>query len=197
MKRAIIVFIVFLFVSEPGRCEAPKPALFTDSEDVLVDPFSVSNSIATVLIFVRPDCPISNRYSPELERIRSRFVGKKIVWWLVYPDGDVSLKSIREHKKEYNLQFPALHDPKHVLVREGMARATPAVAVFVAGKRLVYHGRIDDRYVAFGNARPQPTRRDLQEALDDVVAGRAVRVSSTKAIGCAISPESSTGIENE
>ena len=49
---------------------------------------------------------------------------------------------------------------------------------------MVYRGRIDDRYVSFGVDRPNPTRRDLLEALSDVVTGVAVRTKETQAIGC-------------
>jgi hypothetical protein len=49
---------------------------------------------------------------------------------------------------------------------------------------LLYHGRIDNRYVDFGKSMPQPTRRDLEVALQRVVAGKPVQVASTPAIGC-------------
>jgi len=55
-----------------------------------------------------------------------------------------------------------------------------------AGKGWVYHGRIDNRYVQLGKARPAATHEDLEEALAAVLAGTPVKVSSTRAIGCSI-----------
>ncbi len=34
-----------------------------------VDPFAVARGKAVVLIFVRTDCPISNRYAPVIQRL--------------------------------------------------------------------------------------------------------------------------------
>jgi hypothetical protein len=56
--------------------------------------------------------------------------------------------------------------------------------VFSTSGQLLYHGRIDNRYVDFGKSMPQPTRRDLEVALRFVVAGKPVQVASTPAIGC-------------
>jgi hypothetical protein len=39
-----------------------------------------------VLVFVRTDCPISNRYAPELRRLQDRFAPRGMAFWLVYPD---------------------------------------------------------------------------------------------------------------
>src|SRR5262249_24821335 len=144
------------------------PPKFQTSDEVMVDPFQDQREKATVFVFVRTDCPISNRYATELNRLHKKFA-EQTAWWLVYPDGDLSGKAIREHLKEYKLDIPALHDPRHELVKLAGAHATPEAAVFLAGKKLAYHGRIDDLFVAFGKYRSEATRHDLEEALTDVV----------------------------
>ena len=62
---------------------------------------------------------------------------------------------------------------------------TPEVAVYTSTGR-VYRGRIDDLYVNIGEARREPTRRDLRDALDASIAGRAVAQAETIAVGCFI-----------
>jgi hypothetical protein len=52
------------------------------------------------------------------------------------------------------------------------------------GDRLLYRGRIDDRYVDLGRERPQPTSHDLESALIALIAGKPVAVRETRAIGC-------------
>jgi hypothetical protein len=162
-----------------------SPQLRTSDGD-LVDPFLNEKAKAFVLIFVRPDCPISNRYATELAKLQTTFGKGDVVWWLVYADNDVDAGAIRQHKKEYQLDLPALLDPEHKLVRLAEARVTPEAAIFNRRKELVYHGRIDDRFVALGKARPEATRHDLQDALEDVLHGKPVRVTMTQAIGCSI-----------
>jgi hypothetical protein len=69
-------------------------------------------------------------------------------------------------------------------------RVTPEVAVFVpytSGARMVYRGRIDDKYVDLGKERPQPTTHDLERVLMAIVEGKHVAPTMTRAVGCFIS----------
>jgi hypothetical protein len=79
-----------------------------------------------------------------------------------------------------------LRDPRHDLVKAAGATMTPEAAVFDPHGRLLYHGRIDDRYLRLGLERPAATRHDLDEALTDIVAGRAPRQTDAPAVGCFI-----------
>jgi hypothetical protein len=63
-------------------------------------------------------------------------------------------------------------------------KVTPEVAVLSPTGELLYLGRIDDRYNPQGKRRPEPTVRDLQLALDAVLAGKPVPTPRTKAFGC-------------
>ena len=62
---------------------------------------------------------------------------------------------------------------------------TPGVAVLDGNKKLVYRGRIDDQ-LRLGGARPEPTRKDLEEAIREVLDGRTVSVPETPVDGCVI-----------
>ena len=52
--------------------------------------------------------------------------------------------------------------------------------------RVLYRGRIDDRYLSLGVERPVATRRDLDEALTEIVTGKAPHQATTQAVGCYI-----------
>jgi len=145
-----------------------------------------SNIVARVLIFVSNDCPIANRYSPEIRKLHESYAPRGIAFWLVHSDPEETLDNVRQHDREFNLNVPTVLDPDHALVRLCKAEIVPSVAVFAADGRLVYRGRIDDRFAELGRERPQPSRRDLQEALDAILANRPITVSSTKAVGCYI-----------
>ena len=143
---------------------------------------------AIVLIFTSTDCPISNRYAPELRRIAEAFRSKGMAFRLVYPSPSEDARSIREHMTAYSYTgvFESFRDPRLELVKLTGARVTPE-AVVVAGGKVVYRGRIDDRYVDLGRERPAPTRRDLFEALTAIAAGKPVAQPATQAVGCFIS----------
>jgi hypothetical protein len=163
----------------------------TDVEGGPVDVLAEGQSAATVLIFVSDDCPISNRYIPEIMRLRDAYASRGVRFWMVHADATETAAAIRKHDKEFDLTVPALRDPGHVLVKLAKADVTPTAAVFAPDGRLVYHGRIDDRVAEFGEERPYAARRDLAEALDAVLAGRAVAEPETKAVGCIISSATS------
>ncbi len=153
----------------------------------LVDPFRGTEGKAVVFIVVRPDCPISNKFVPEMRRLAEEFGSKSATLQLVYADTDLSVEEIQKHMQEYDLlALPVLRDPEHELVRLCKARVTPEAAVFAPDGKLVYHGRIDDRYAAFGKARPSPTQRDLRKVLVSLAEGKTVIPFSTRAVGCAI-----------
>jgi hypothetical protein len=151
-----------------------------------LDVLGGSASKVTVLIFIRTDCPISNRYAPEIQRLFTKFKRSGVSFWLVYPSGDDSVPAIRKHLAEYGYAIGALRDPQHTLVGLARVRVTPEAAIFGPGARLFYHGRIDDRYVDFGKARPAPSSHDLERAIETVLAGRTPPLAATRVIGCYI-----------
>jgi len=157
----------------------------TDLTGGTVKPLNQTNK-ATVLVFLSVDCPISNSYAPELGRLKKDFSEKGISFAAVYPNSEESNKDVREHLKKYSIEFEGLRDPQHELVKASEVKVTPEAAVFVPGKGLVYHGRIDDRYAALGRARPEATKKDLREVLTAILEGGKFE-SHQKAVGCYIS----------
>ena len=138
---------------------------------------------ATVLLFVLADCPISNSYAPEIERIRKRYAAKGVAFFLVHCDPDATAAQARKHAKDYGLGCPVLLDPKHRLAKKAGATKAPEVAVLTP-EGVAYRGRIDDAYLDFGKRREKPGRRDLRLALDAVLAGKKPDKPTTPVIGC-------------
>jgi hypothetical protein len=170
-----------------GGCvsDGRQAAGISDLQGRAVDVWAGEPS-ATVLIFVSDDCPISNRYIPEIMRLREGYSGRGVRFWMVHPDATETAAAIRTHDKEFELTVPALRDPRHDLVKLAKAEVTPSAAVFARDGRLIYHGRIDDRVVELGEERLYPARRDLVEALEALLAGRVTGETETTAVGCII-----------
>jgi hypothetical protein len=139
-----------------------------------------------VLVFISNDCPIANRYAPELNRLYSRFTQQCIVFWLVHPDPGETSEAIGKHAKEYQLAAPELRDPRHELVKLAKVDVVPSAAVFLPDRRLVYHGRIDDRFVELGRERPEALHHDLENVLEALLNRHPVPVANATAIGCYI-----------
>lgn len=147
----------------------------------------VPKAKATVLIFVATECPIANRYSPEIARIDAEYSPRGVRMIRVYPDGQTSKSQIVKHSSEYGLTSPAVRDPKHLWVKLVGATVTPEAVVISPESTLLYRGRIDDRNVEHGRIVDSGFRRDLRIALDETLAGKPVAVKVTPAIGCFIS----------
>jgi hypothetical protein len=147
-------------------------------------PFTSSKPV--LLLFTRDDCPISNRYAPEVHRLFKRFA-TEVDFYLVYPDPDTDAAAVKNHLQEYDYAIPALLDPDHTLVDQAQASITPEAALYLPGQQLVYRGRIDNRYVDFGQTRPKATRHDLEEALVALGADQVPdTLVTTTAVGCFI-----------
>ncbi len=165
-------------------CRADPPQAL-DLAGHSVDPF-VNRASVAVLLFVQTDCPISNRYAPTIARLHARFQPQGVAFYLIYPDRREDADAIRRHGREYGLPGQALRDVQHALVKRVGATATPEAVVLGVRGNILYRGRIDDRYAAFDQVRPQPTRNDLANAIEAALAGRPPDPSATEAIGCFI-----------
>lgn len=141
---------------------------------------------AVVLIFYGHDCPISNGYAPELARLYKEYAPQEVAFCIVYADADFKAADARKHAKEYGFLCPAILDPKLTLARQVGATVKPEAAVLSPKGELLYRGRIDDINADFGQRRLKPTKRELKDALDAILAGKAVGTPRAKAIGCDI-----------
>jgi thiol-disulfide isomerase/thioredoxin len=146
---------------------------------------SQSHQDVTVYVFTTTDCPISNRYAPEIQRLAGKFGGDaKFV--LVYPVVTDSPELIAAHHKKFGYALEYQRDAGQQLVKRIGVSVTPEVAV-MKGTSVLYRGRIDDRYVELGRERPRPTTHDLEDALTAVISGKPVAIEQTQAIGCILS----------
>jgi hypothetical protein len=148
-----------------------------------------------VLAFVHPQCPVANRYVPELNRLYARYAARRVRMWVVY-SGPVSLESARDHHARYVLRAPALVDSGFELADAAGVTMTPEAAVYHAGGsrahtpgwRLVYRGRIDDRAPRVGVWRPAAGIRDVASVLDRLERGDQPAYRATQAVGCHLKP---------
>ena len=158
------------------------PVRVADADGRAIEPLAVRGGPAAVLVFVGVDCPISNAYAPDLRRIMADHPA--VPFYLVYTGATAA--AAKAHAAAYGYACPALVDPRHLLADRVGATVTPEVAVVADGGRVLYRGRVDDRYVTFGRKRPAATTHDLTAALDAVLGARPVPVAITRAVGCPI-----------
>jgi thiol-disulfide isomerase/thioredoxin len=183
-SRLLFAIVALCLVSSSHTSRSQGFA--TDLDGKPADPFRTAQGKVVVLIFVRTDCPISNRYAPAIQQLSAQDADKA-VFFLVYPSKKETSETIRKHDRDFGYTLAALRDPQHILVKQSQAQITPEAAVFDDKRRLVYHGRIDNLYEDFGHARKTATTHELADAIAAAIAGKTQGGNSTPAVGCYIS----------
>lgn len=143
---------------------------------------------ATVVVFVLGDCPIANRLAPEISRIHKAYQNKKVSFLLAYVDPSSTVKDVKMHMKSFGYACSAFIDKKHTVVKALGATVTPQAAVLDAKGNLVYRGRINDLYEEHGASKSKPSKNDLRQALNEVLAGKPVTNPLVTPVGCYIPP---------
>jgi hypothetical protein len=171
--------------SPPPRSDEHGPAVPSIAGDV-VHPLELGKNRAAVLVFVLRDCPISNAYAPEINRMVSEYAVKGIAFYVVHADRDASDAELKKHAEEFGYSCPVLADRQRALSDCLDIAVAPEAAVVGADQKLLYRGRIDDRFVDFGKERKEPTTHELRDALEAIIAGKPLAVERSRAVGCSL-----------
>jgi hypothetical protein len=180
-------YLCAIFLLAAGVCleaGAAPDLVMKDLQDVPRHPLHPVDKAGSVLVFYGQDCPVSNGYAPELNRIAASRTN--FVFYIVQVDPELTAAAAREHARQYQLSMPVLLDPAHRLVKLAGAVVTPEAVVFGKDGQILYRGRIDDGYAAPGKKRAVIGKHDLCDALDAITAGEPVKQKETKAFGCVI-----------
>lgn len=163
-----------------------------------LEPFAPAGR-AGVLFFVSRDCPMSNSYAPEMQRLCAEYTAKGVQCLLVYEDQHLDAAGVRAHLAEYRYDrdrsklempvMPAAIDANGAVAAHARATITPQAVVVDRRGSIRYRGRIDNRYASFAKPRQQITEHDLRDALDAVISDRPVARAETEALGCTIAPQ--------
>lgn len=141
---------------------------------------------ATVVVFLSFECPISTSYSPILAELAKRYAPQGVAFVGVCASEAETAESVARQAGEYKFGFPVLHDGQGSAVAAFKAEKTPEAFLLDHNFVLRYCGRIDDAYAARLKKNLQVKSHDLEKALDEVVAGKAVSQPVAAAIGCPI-----------
>lgn len=147
-----------------------------------------------VVAFTCNHCPTAQLYENRINQIAVDYRGRGVALVAIQPN---SPKSVRLDEMGYTdvgdsledmkiraayrkFDFPYLYDGETQKVSRAYGpAATPHIFIFDAERRLRYQGRVDN------NPREAlVTRRDVRDAIDEILAGEAVSVSKTHSVGC-------------
>ena len=122
----LVAAIACLPIGTAGGAEPVRPVLIESLSGKAIEPLRLDEGVrAAVFVFVSVDCPVSNRYAPEVKRLHDTFVGQGVRFTLVYPNPAEAAPAIREHLKAYSYPIDALRDPRQAFVKHAGISITP------------------------------------------------------------------------
>jgi peroxiredoxin len=146
-----------------------------------------------VLEWFNPECPFvkSSHTKGSLVGAAKKQTEKGVVWLAVNSGAEgkqgAGPQKSREGVKSFGLSHPVLIDAEGTVGKQYGATNTPHMVVIDKTGKLVYRGAIDNSPDGEGQS-PQGGKlvNYVEQALDEVAAGKPVSVAETKAYGCGV-----------
>jgi len=190
---AAILIVAFAAIAGSGRNSTDVPA--PPAIGTMIDDFTLpdadgkdhslksmmSNAKGAVILFVATKCPVSNAYNERMEKLYEDYKAKGIVVIGINANNTEPAAEVKSHAADKGLKFAILKDDGNKIADRLGATRTPEAYVLDASMKLVYHGRIDNSQKIEGI-----TSNDLREALDELLAGKAITKTGGAAFGCTI-----------
>ncbi len=148
----------------------------------------LKSDVATVVMFICNHCPYVKHIHSGLVDLDKDYSGRGVAF-IAISSNDVANfpqdapDKMRELAASLGLSIPYLYDESQDVARAYQAACTPDFYIFDGDLTCVYRGQLDDSRP--GNDKPV-TGRDIRQALDAVLAGKAVDSDQTPSIGCNI-----------
>ncbi len=187
MKRIVCLGLLIAASALPAWAADQRVNNFTLS-DVQNQPWSLeakSSRKLLVVAFLGTECPLAKLYGPRLAKLAEQYQSRGVEFIAINSNSHDSLTETAAYAKQAGFKFPMLKDVGNRIADQFQAERTPEVFVLDASNVVRYRGRIDDQ-TGVGYSRNEPTRRDLQIALDELLDNKPVSVAKTAPAGCHI-----------
>lgn len=143
-----------------------------------------------ILIFTCNHCPFAKAYEERIMGLDKKYGAQNFPVVTVNSNDasdyeEESLENMKKRASEKNYTFPYLKDATQAVAKTFGANRTPHVFVLRnegAKFTVQYIGTIDDNYQDPSSV----TKRYVEDAVNNILTGKPVVVTQTKAVGCAI-----------
>ena len=175
----VLLIVSFVYAGDDAKTFSDFSLKDYNGKEYSLSDFADNKAI--VILFIATQCPISNDYNQRMAKVYEDYKGKSVAFVGINSNKQEDVEEINEHAKENGLEFIILKDWENKIADVFEASFTPEIYVLSPKFELLYHGRIDD-----SRKESKVEKQDLRKALDEILSGKAVSVSETKAFGCTI-----------
>lgn len=188
MKKAI--FLVTLLLSVPTLALSPGAQVenfkLLDHKGRSHELYYLSDAKAVVFMVQGNGCPIVRNALPRFKEIRDAYRAKGVEFLLINSNLQDNRASINKEAKKFDIDFPILIDNTQIIAEAlDFVRTGEIFVVDPKSWKIAYHGPINDR-ITYEVQRPTAKHHYLTDALDSMLAGKAVELASADAAGCLI-----------
>ena len=156
-----------------------------DGKNYSLDSFK--EKMGLVIIFSCNHCPYVQAYEDRIKKLQSDYADKGLGMAAINPNDsdqyeDDSFDNMKKRALEKGFNFPYLRDEDQFTAKAYGASHTPEIFLFDNERKLVFHGKIDDNW----KDESKVSSHYLQEAIDELLAGKEISVPETFTIGCTV-----------
>jgi glutathione peroxidase-family protein len=143
-----------------------------------------------IIVFTCNSCPFAKLYTGRMNDLYEKYKSQDIPLLAINSldttlFANESFAAMKEHAKSAGFNFPYLHDPMQVILKDFKADRTPeAFIIWKENNRwkIEYSGAIDDN----GAEPDKVTQHYVTNAIDELIAGKQVTTAETHSVGCSI-----------
>lgn len=173
----------------PGRIGTVAPAFeLRDAAGKLHRLADMREAKLVVIAFLGVECPLAKLYAVRLNELAQEFGPRGVSIVGIAANTQDALPALEAFAREHSLTYPLLKDERNLVADQLGASRTPEVFLLDAKRVVRYQGRIDDQY-SVGLKRNKPIRRDLADAMNELLDGKSVTQPFHPATGCLIGRE--------
>ena len=133
---------------------------------------------AWVLVVTTTQCPLVKKTLPKVAELQRSHKDSDVQFVAINVGTDDTIREMAAQAIDLDVSFAFVKDVDHSCVKALGVLRTPEVVVLDQELHLRYRGRVDDQ-LRLGGSRPEPTRRDLELALAEVLSGQPVSQPET------------------
>lgn len=143
-----------------------------------------------LVVFTCNTCPYAQAYEDRIIKLHAKYESQNVPVIAINPNNPMvkagdSYEAMMDRAKDKGFKFPYLVDEGQKVYPKYGATRTPHVYLLqktAKGNKVAYIGAIDDNY----QDASQVEDRFVEDAVDAMLNGTPIKVTTTKAIGCSI-----------